>query len=252
MSAPVLELQDLSVSFGGLRAVDGVSAVVESNRITTVIGPNGAGKSTLFNLISGAIRPHSGRVLVSGRDMTGASPHRLQRVGLARSFQITNLFFELSVAENLRLAAQVLEPGSRMLQPLGASRRARERVHEALERFGLQDVADSPAAALSHGDQRRLEIAVALVCRPKILLLDEPTQGMSHGDTEAAAEMIRSLAAEVTVLLIEHDIGLVMNLSNRVIVMHQGRILASGTPQEVRANEAVQSAYFGHADAAHS
>ncbi len=247
MNTPVLEVRDLSISFGGLRAVDHVSLSVERNRITTIIGPNGAGKSTLFNLISGALRPSTGQVCVDGIDYTGAPPHRMQAAGLARSFQITNLFFELSVAENLRLAAQALEPVSRVWLPIGRSLIARARVSELLKRFDLADKADYPVGKLSHGEQRRLEVAVALACRPKVLMLDEPTQGMSHGDTEDTAALIRSLATDVTILLIEHDIGLVMSLSDHVIVMHQGAKLAEGKPEAVRANPAVQTAYFGHA-----
>jgi branched-chain amino acid transport system ATP-binding protein len=246
MTPPVLEVRDLSIRFGGLRAVDGVSLTAERNRITTVIGPNGAGKSTLFNLISGALRPHRGEVLVEGVPTTGLPPHRLQRAGLARSFQITNLFLDLSVAENLRLAAQVLEAPRFAWLPIGASRVARARVAELLERFDLADKAGYAAGQLSHGEQRRLEVAVALACKPKVLLLDEPTQGMSHGDTEATAGLIRSLGTEVTVLLIEHDIGLVMNLSDHVVVMHQGQKLAEGPPDRVRADPAVQAAYLGH------
>jgi branched-chain amino acid transport system ATP-binding protein len=249
MTAPVLETRGLSIRFGGLRAVDQVSLAVARNRITTVIGPNGAGKSTLFNLICGSLRPYAGSVLVDGVDLTGAPPNCLQQAGVARSFQITNLFFELSVAENLRLAAQILEPGSRAWLPMARSTLARARVAELLERFRLADKADYRVAQLSHGEQRRLEIAVALACRPKILMLDEPTQGMSHGDTEATAAMIRALADEVTVLLIEHDIGLVMSLSDHVVVMHQGQKLTEGAPDAVRADPAVQAAYFGHAHA---
>jgi branched-chain amino acid transport system ATP-binding protein len=251
MTAPILECRDLSVSFGGVRALDGVSAAVERNRITTIIGPNGAGKSTLFNVISGAIRPDGGRVLIDGDDVTGASSHRLQRAGLSRSFQITNLFFDLSVRENLRLAAQVLEPSRMALRPLAASRIARERVEELLNWFQLQALGRLPVRALSHGDQRRLEIAVALAGNPKLLLLDEPTQGMSHANTREAAEMIRSLVSKVTILLIEHDIGLVMDLADHVIVMHQGKVLAQGSPRAMRDDPAVQAAYFGNADARH-
>jgi branched-chain amino acid transport system ATP-binding protein len=247
MTAPVLEIRDLSIRFGGLRAVDHVSFHVARNRITTVIGPNGAGKSTLFNLISGALRPHAGQVLVEGKDYTGAPSYRLQAAGLARSFQITSLFFELSVAENLRLAAQILEPMRNLWRPVRASRVALARAEELLARFGLTAKANNLVGELSHGEQRRLEVAVALACKPKVLLLDEPTQGMSHADTADTAALIRSLAADVTVLLIEHDIGLVMNLSDHVIVMHQGQKLAEGPPAEVRANPAVQTAYFGHA-----
>lgn len=247
MSTPVLEARDLSIRFGGLRAVDGVSFAAERNKITTIIGPNGAGKSTLFNLISGLLRPQSGVVLVDGKEYRNTSPNVMQHAGLARSFQITNLFFELPVAENIRLASQILEPKTHWAFPVRSSKVAAQRVNELLDRFGLADKADYLAGALSHGEQRRLEIAVSLACKPKILLLDEPTQGMSHGDTENTANLIRSLTSDVTVLLIEHDIGLVMKISDRVLVMHQGQKLAEGSPSEVRANPAVQAAYFGHA-----
>ena len=247
MTAPVLEIRDLSIRFGGLRAVDHVCFTVARNRITTIIGPNGAGKSTLFSLVSGSLKPHAGQVLVEGTDYTGAPPYRLQAAGLARSFQITSLFFELSVAENLRLAAQILEPTRNLWRPVRASRTALARAEELLTRFALTSRANDLVGELSHGEQRRLEVAVALACRPKVLLLDEPTQGMSHGDTADTAALIRSLATDVTVLLIEHDIGLVMSLSDHVIVMHQGQKLAEGPPSAVRANPAVQAAYFGHA-----
>ncbi|MGD9925525.1 MAG: ABC transporter ATP-binding protein, partial [Pseudorhodoplanes sp.] len=230
MTTPILETRNLSIAFGGLRAVDDVSFSVERNRITTIIGPNGAGKSTLFNLISGALRPRSGHVLIEGVDHTAEPPYRMQAAGLARSFQITNLFFDLPVAENLRLAAQVLEPWSLALRPVSASRKALQRVDELLERFALAEKADYKAGALSHGEQRRLEVAVALACKPKVLLLDEPTQGMSHGDTQDTAALIKSLTRDATVLLIEQDIGLVMNLSDHVIVLHQGQKLAEGPP----------------------
>lgn len=246
MTAPILEARGLSIAFGGLRAVDNVSFTVARNRITTIIGPNGAGKSTLFNLISGALRPRGGQVLVEGVDQTGQPPYRMQAAGLARSFQITNLFFELSVGENLRLASQILEPWSLALRPVSASHAALARVDELLQRFSLKDKASFRVSALSHGEQRRLEVAVALACKPKVLLLDEPTQGMSHGDTQDTAALIKSLVNDVTVLLIEHDIGLVMSLSDHVIVMHQGQKLAEGPPSDIRNNPAVQAAYLGH------
>ena len=243
---PVLETHDLSISFGGLKAVDKVSFAAHRNKITTVIGPNGAGKSTLFNLISGTLSPNSGTVLIEGQDITRKPPQALVAAGLARSFQITNLFFELSVWENLRLAAQALESPSRLLLPVRRSRRSLEKTQQLLEQFALSAKADEIAGNLSHGEQRRLEIAVCLASEPKIILLDEPTQGMSYGDTEEAAELIKSLAKNMTVLLIEHDIGLVMGLSDHVVVMHQGRKLAEGPPEAVRADPAVQTAYFGH------
>lgn len=254
MSDPILSVRGLTVRFGALVAVNDVSFDAERGRITSVIGPNGAGKSSLFNLISGAIAPRAGRTLLDGADVTGWKPDRLLKAGLARSFQITNLFFELSVRENLRLAAQFVQPGPQLvnvLRPVSASRAALARVDELTERFGLHDKLDELAGYLSHGEQRRLEIAVALAARPRLLLLDEPTQGMSHIDTQDTAALIRSLAGDLSILLIEHDVELVMNLSDHVVVMHQGAKLAEGTPQAVRANPAVQAAYFGeHHDAA--
>ena len=241
----ILAVRDLTVRFGPLTAVNAVSFDARQGHITSVIGPNGAGKSTLFNLISGAIRPSSGQVSFDGHDVTGKEPHQLMKAGLARSFQITNLFFELSVFENLRLAAQVLEPASRALWPIRRSTVALQRAEELIAQFGLAGKAHELAGVLSHGEQRRLEIAVALACRPKMLLLDEPTQGMSHADTEETGEMIKSLAGELSILLVEHDVGLVMNLSDHVVVMTQGAKLAEGLPAAVRANPAVQAAYFG-------
>jgi branched-chain amino acid transport system ATP-binding protein len=247
VSAPIIAIENLGIHFGGLKAVDGVSFRAEPRRITTVIGPNGAGKSTLFNLISGALKPRSGRVVFDGQDCTGASPARLRHLGMGRSFQITNLFPDLPVLENLRLATQVLEPRSRWLLPVGRSHTAVARAGEMLERFELSHRADDLAGALSHGEQRRMELAMALAARPKLLLLDEPTQGMSHGDTADTARLIRALGREVSVLLIEHDIGMVMEISDHVVVMAQGRKLAEGTPAAVRADPAVQTAYLGHA-----
>jgi branched-chain amino acid transport system ATP-binding protein len=238
-------VRDLTVRFGALTAVNKVSFDAQRGHITSVIGPNGAGKSTLFNLISGAIRPTGGKVTFNGVDVTARRPDALMKAGLARSFQITNLFFELSVFENLRLAAQALEPASRALFPVRRSSIALQRAEELIARFGLSAKAHELAGYLSHGEQRRLEIAVALACKPAMLLLDEPTQGMSHADTEETGEMIKSLAGELSILLVEHDVGLVMNLSDHVVVMTQGAKLAEGLPADVRANPAVQAAYFG-------
>lgn len=244
---PILSVRGLGVRFGALQAVNDVSLDAQRGKITAIIGPNGAGKSSLFNLISGAIAPSTGNVLFEGEDVTGASPDRMLRAGLARSFQITNLFFELPVRENLRLAAQFLEQGQGWLRPVGSSSSAGARVDELIAQFDLQAQADALAGYLSHGEQRRLEIAVALAARPRMLLLDEPTQGMSHADTQETEALIRNLATEhgLSILLVEHDVELVMNLSDHVVVMHQGQKLAEGTPAEVRGNASVQAAYFG-------
>ena len=246
MSA-ILSVQGLSVQFGALKAVHDVSFEARPGRITAVIGPNGAGKSSLFNLISGAIRPTAVSVRFDGHDVTGQAPHQLLANGLSRSFQITNLFFELTVRENLRLAAQFLERGRGLFRPLARSTTAGHRVDELLGQFELRAKADELAGYLSHGEQRRLEIAVSLASRPRMLLLDEPTQGMSHTDTRETESLIRGLSREqgLSILLVEHDVDLVMQLSDHVVVMHQGQKLAEGTPTEVRANPAVQAAYFG-------
>ena len=250
----ILNVRGLTVRFGTLVAVSDVSFDAQRGHITSVIGPNGAGKSSLFDLISGAIRPSAGQVLFEGRDMTGQRPDKMLAAGLARSFQITNLFFELPVRENLRLAAQFVEHGRGLFRGIAASRVALARVDELIERFALQARADELAGFLSHGEQRRLEIAVALAARPRLLLLDEPTQGMSHADTQDTEALIRSLAAEgLSLLLVEHDVELVMNLSDHVVVMHQGAKLAEGPPLQVRADPAVQAAYFGDArEASHA
>ena len=246
MDKAILKVEGLSVRFGALTAVRRVAFEAQRGHITSVIGPNGAGKSSLFNLISGAIRPTEGRVLFDDRDTTGFNAVRMVRAGLSRSFQITNLFFELSVHENLRLAAQFVEHSHGLFLPTNRSRHANARVDELLERFSLASRADELAGYLSHGEQRRLEIATALACRPKMLLLDEPTQGMSLTDTRDTEALIQELASdELSILLVEHDVELVMNISDHVVVMHQGEKLAEGTPQEVRANPQVQAAYFG-------
>ena len=249
MSGNILEVRGLCVQFGALKAVDEVSFDAQRGAITAVIGPNGAGKSTLFNLVSGAIRPSRGTVHLNGLDVTGQPPEKLLAHGLARSFQITNLFFELPVRENLRLAAQFLERGRGALRHVQRSRQAMARVDELITQFELAGQADELAGFLSHGQQRRLEIAVALASRPGLLLLDEPTQGMSHADTQATEALIRGLAADLglSILLVEHDVDLVMSLSDHVVVMHQGRKLAEGPPQQVRADPQVQAAYFGEA-----
>jgi branched-chain amino acid transport system ATP-binding protein len=241
----VLEVADLSKSFGALRAVHRLSFTAEPGRITSIIGPNGAGKSTVFNLVSGTLRPDAGRVRVDGRDVTGLPPHEVSRLGVARSFQISNLFFGLSAHENLRLACQALEQRRAFLTRLDRFRKPAECATALLDEFDLAEAAATPVAHLAHGDQRRLEIAICMASRPKLLLLDEPTQGMSPGETAAIDRLIKGLAGRVTILLIEHDIELVMGLSDKIVVLHQGEKLAEGPPETVRASAAVQDAYLG-------
>ena len=246
----MIKVSNLSKAFGGLRAVDDLSFVGARNRITSIIGPNGAGKSTAFNLIAGTLPPDSGMVTLDGRDITGMAPYVLAGLGVARSFQITNLFFGLSVKENVRLACQSLERRSRYLVRLDRLTTPLARAHELLAEFGLAEQSDELVGNLSHGDQRRVEIALCMALDPKLLMLDEPTQGMSPSETAEIDRLIKSLAGRVTVLLIEHDIDLVMNLSDHVVVMHQGQKLFEGTPDEVTASPAVRQAYLGVDDAA--
>lgn len=241
----ILVAKELSKSFGGLKAVENVSFSIEKYGVTSIIGPNGAGKSTFFNLLNGATKVDSGRVFFKGEDITELTPSIRLRRGMARSFQITNLFFDLTVLNNLQLACQFIEDRKKLFQHISNSHRAHERAYELLESFGLVQKRDSLVGELSHGEQRRLEIAVTMASKPDLLLLDEPTQGMSHGDTNDTSELIVSLSKKTTVLLIEHDVELVMGLSKSVMVMSQGLKLAEGTPSEIRGNHDVQIAYFG-------
>lgn len=241
----MIKVTALNKAFGGLRAVSNLSFEAAPLRITSIIGPNGAGKSTAFNLIAGALRPDSGTVELDGREITGQAPFALTRLGMARSFQITNLFFGLSAFENVRLACQSLERRSHYLVRLDRLLRPQVRARAILEEFGLQDSAGELVGNLSHGDQRRVEIVVCMALRPRLLMLDEPTQGMSPSETAEFDALIKSLAGRVTILLIEHDIDLVMSLSDHVIVMHQGEKLFEGTPDQVRASPLVREAYLG-------
>jgi branched-chain amino acid transport system ATP-binding protein len=241
----MIRVTGLSKSFGALHAVRDLDFEARRGCITSIIGPNGAGKSTAFNLIAGTIRPDAGRVELDGEDVTGQAAHALTGKGLARSFQISNLFFGLTVFENVRLACQAREPRSGYLVRLDRFGRPAERAAAVLAEFGLADAAATLVGNLSHGDQRRLEVAVCMALEPRLLMLDEPTQGMSPSETAAVDALIKSLAGRVTVLMIEHDIDLVMNISDHVIVMHQGQKLFEGPPEEVRSNAAVREAYLG-------
>jgi len=245
----VFRVVALSKSFGALQAVQDLYLDVPANSVTSIIGPNGAGKSTVFNLISGALTPDSGAIMFQDLDITGYPPYVINRLGVARSFQITNIFFGLTVLENLRLATQSSEPRRQFLRPLRRFRRPQQRASQLVAEFGLADRAEEIAGNLSHGDQRRLEIAICMASAPILLLLDEPTQGMSPTETMETDELIKSLKRQVAILLIEHDIDLVMGVSDNVIVMHQGRKLAEGPPDEIRRNATVQDAYLGRADA---
>jgi branched-chain amino acid transport system ATP-binding protein len=245
-AATVLETIGLSKSFGGLAAVREVSLSLARGELHAVIGPNGAGKSTLVNLLSGALRPSSGQILLDARDVTRLPEHARAHLGLARSFQRTNILASLSVAENVRLAAQaVMLPAARLPARPESERALTDRAATALARVGLPSGHARIAGTLAHGEQRQLEIALALAGDPKVLLLDEPLAGMGPEEGERMAALLKSLAAEHAVLLIEHDMDFVFAVADRLTVLVEGAVLATGRPAEVRANRAVQSAYLG-------
>ncbi len=246
--APILETRALCRDFGALRAVADVDFAVESGELRAIIGPNGAGKTSFFHLISGVIRPTAGQVFFRGEDISGLpAPARCRR-GISRTFQITSIFPELSVLENVRIAIQLKAGGNfRLLGGRSLLSSTESLARASLEFLGLLDRADLPASTLPHGDQRLVEIAMALAQRPALLLVDEPTQGLSPEDTAAAVAVIRQIAREraLTILLVEHDMDVVFNLADRISVLHLGQLIAEGSPAEIRANVEVQKAYLG-------
>lgn len=243
----LLEIDNLAKVFGGFHAVDGVSFGVDEGSIHAVIGPNGAGKSTMFNLVTGHLRPSAGQVRFAGGDVTGKPPNAMARLGLTRAFQMTNIFPELSVLESVECAVNVRRRHAANLLPWRRNA-ARAEAEKLLATVGLSEVRDTIASTLSHGDQRTLEVTLALATEPKLLLLDEPTAGMSPWETEHMVEMVRDLARSrgLTVLFCEHDMDTVFSISDRVTVLHRGQVIADGTPAQVRANEQVISVYLGH------
>jgi branched-chain amino acid transport system ATP-binding protein len=248
--AVVLRVEGVSKSFGALAALTGVSFEVRRGQVFSVIGPNGAGKSTLFNVVSGLHVPTRGRVAFRGEDVTGLPPEALNRRGLAKTFQITNIFPEITVRDNVRVAAQSRSPISGRLPSLWRRPDVDGPVHELLAAFGLDGRRDELAENLSHGEQRYLEICLALATDPVLLLLDEPTAGMTPGETRAATTLIRSIARErgLTLLLIEHDMSVVMGISDRIAVLHFGEKIAEGPPDAIRADPRVIDAYLGGAE----
>ena len=242
----MLEVSHLKKSFSGFVATNDVSLTVDKDRTTAVIGPNGAGKSTLFNLITGHLLPDHGRVVLEGRDITGIAPHKICGMGMARSFQRTNIFLPLTVHENVRLAAQARTGTLSSLMRRATNARALfETTDLAIERVGLTPSRLRTAGELSHGEQRQLEIAMTLATDPKVLLLDEPLAGMGQEEGERISALLKSLARDHAVLLIEHDMDFVFKVADVMTVLVEGGVLATGTPQSVRESAAVQSAYLG-------
>jgi branched-chain amino acid transport system ATP-binding protein len=245
---PLLECRGLSRRFGGLIAVDAVDLAVEPGEVRAVIGPNGAGKSTLFNVITGVLPPNDGEIYFAGERITALPVHRVIQKGVARTFQLTHLFPALTARENVRVAAQARRADRwRPLAggPLFAA--TEEAADAALALMRLSEVADVKAGLLSHGNQRLLEVAMALAQRPRLLLLDEPTQGLSVEETDQAVRILRDMLAAggLTVILVEHDMEVVFRLADKITVLHRGRVIADGVPDAVRANAEVQSAYLG-------
>jgi branched-chain amino acid transport system ATP-binding protein len=246
VTAPALRLTGVTKSFGRTRIIQGVDLTVAAGERHAIIGPNGAGKSTLFHLVSARFPVTAGRIELKGEDITGRPPHEVSRRGLSRSFQITNIFPNLTVFDNVRCA--VLWPmGYRysFWHRLSALRAARERADEVIERIGLAARRTTPAGVLSYAEQRALEIGVTVAAGADVILLDEPTAGMSRSESDAAVALIRRVTEGKTLVMVEHDMSVVFGLADRISVLVYGKIIATGTPQEIRASHAVQEAYLG-------
>jgi len=245
-----LEVERLSHSFGGLAALRDVNLAVAPGERLAIIGPNGAGKTTLFNIVTGVFRPSSGRIRLLGQDVTRLPPHRRAQLGLARTFQITTLFPKLTVLESVLLAVQGLDPVRFALhRPREHYRHLLERAQSLLAEWGLADRRHAVTGQLSYGEQRQVELILALAGDPKVLLLDEPTAGLSPAETASVAQMVRRFSRDTTILLIEHDMDVALELVDRVTVLFQGRVLAEGSKDEIRSNPDVAAIYFGTDDA---
>lgn len=242
---PILEARALSRQFGKFKALQNVSVAFRAGELTAIIGPNGAGKSTFFNVISGGVPASSGQVLFEGRDITALAAHDYARIGIAKSFQITNVFKQLSAHENVRVALQMRVSKFQILRPRRGYSELIQRADDLLARVGLVESRDKMAGDLAHGQQRSLEVAMALACEPKLLLMDEPTAGMSPQETSVMMALILQLAKERTVILVEHKMKMVMGLCKRLVVLHHGELLADGNPDDIRSNAEVKRVYLG-------
>jgi branched-chain amino acid transport system ATP-binding protein len=243
-TGPMLRTEGLTMRFGGLIAVNNVSLTIPRGEIRAIIGPNGAGKSTFFNCVTGVLRPSGGQIYVNGEDVAGLPPHRISHKGIARSYQITNILPGATVLENARIAVQSRHHSWSLFRHHLSYRDLVDRARAALGSVGLREKEGELAANLSHGEQRNLEIAIALATEPELLCLDEPTAGMSVSETHATAELVRRIASDLTILIVEHDMEVVMGLADRVTVFHYGEVLAEGTPAEIQANARVQEVYL--------
>ncbi len=243
-SSPILKAEALTVRFGGLAALSNVSLSVPAGEIRAIIGPNGAGKSTFFNCLTGVLRPTSGRIVFNGEDIAGLPPYTISRKAIARSYQITNILPGATVLENVRIASQSRRHNWSMLRHHRAYTDVIARARAALADVGLADKEDELAANLSHGEQRNLEIGIALATEPKLLCLDEPTAGMSVAETHATVDLVRRIARNLTILIVEHDMEVVMGLAHTITVLNYGEVLAEGRPAEIQANPRVQEVYL--------
>ena len=245
MSEPVLRTESLTRRFGGLTAVDNLSINLAGGSVHAIIGPNGAGKTTFFNLVTGLISPSSGRIFFRGRDITGCRPHVISRMGIKRTLQIKSVFPELSVADNLWITRQARNRFLHPFRPAASDLETRSQVEQTLEQIGLSDLAARPAGTLSYGDVAMLEIGMAVISQPSLLLLDEPTCGMSPAETSRAVAKIRDLARTIDIVIIEHDMDVVFGIADDITVLAQGAILASGSPAVIADDERVREAYLG-------
>ncbi len=246
VAEPLLQIRNLSKRFGGVLASDGISFEVPDGELHAVIGPNGAGKSTLIGQLAGEIRPDGGQIFFNGRDITRLPAHQRSALGLARSFQITSLFLDFTVLDNVALAVQAHAGHSfRFWQPARGEAKLRQPARAALARVGLESRADDLCASLSHGEHRQLEIAMALATGPRMFLLDEPMAGMGPEESARMVALLSELKREQTILLVEHDMDAVFRLADRITVLVDGRVIASGAPEDIRADTAVRAAYLG-------